>query len=88
MGRHCARNNCPFCGWHYTDLELLHHGSTGQLLGYRVRCCGCGALGPTGANKSLATKLWNKRSEFLDRHGNPVAQVPIDVPSLLRKQAG
>lgn len=87
MGRHAARSNCPFCGHPYTDLVVVP-------INYRrtycyIECCACKARGPqesTTANmgrseratKSAAVTGWNRRSELLDRHGQPAPRVPID----------
>ncbi len=77
MGRHAARNNCPFCGHWASDVRPVggYYSNAGI---YRARCCGCGAEGPKAEGKREAARLWNNRAEFLDRHGNPAPRVPID----------
>lgn len=79
MGRHAARNNCPFCGWYCTDViprAAVRSALQGQCY---VRCCGCHAQGPMAPNEREATRQWNERAEFRDRHDNPAPRVPIDL---------
>ncbi len=87
MGRHAARSNCPFCGHPYTELVVVP-------VNYRrtvcyVECSGCKARGPQHSTtqnmgqservtKSAAVTGWQRRAEFLDRHGLPAPRVPID----------
>lgn len=46
---------CPLCG-EFADLEATEYQTV------RVRCWGCGALGPQGFKASEAVELWNKRT--------------------------
>ena len=77
MGRHCARSNCPFCGWPHSDCKPVG-GYYSNADTYRVRCCSCGTEGPPAEGKLEAARAWNQRAEFLDRHGNPPPRVPIE----------
>lgn len=65
MGRHTARQPCPFCGWEFTDLFEIGYRSRPRRPIFRVQCCsaGCKAYGPEGESRSEAATLWNKRAE-------------------------
>jgi hypothetical protein len=77
MGRHAARSNCPFCGWYASDIMPKAHKRAGCFRLF-ARCCACGARGPEAETIAEASEQWDKRAEFLDRHGKPAPRVPLD----------
>lgn len=60
MGRHTARQPCPFCGWEFTDLFEIGYRSRPRRPTFRVTCCSCRACGPEGESKEEAATLWNR----------------------------
>jgi hypothetical protein len=86
MGRRAARCNCPFCGWHCTDMQSVR--TSYRRVVFWVECCSCRARGPEidsthnmGQGEATARRLavdgWNKRAEFLDANGDPPPRVPL-----------
>lgn len=89
MGRHCARSNCPFCGWEFTNMKtkkgfVMGKGNNADL--FYVQCCSafCEATGPVREKKHLAASAWNARATRRDRHGNVEGGEGLDFEDMLR----
>jgi len=64
---------CPFCGseWTINMSSFKPVGRVNQPVFYTVNCVACGAQGPTGKTKSLATRGWNTRNTPNNFNGSP-----------------